>query len=680
MKLCKTYTINGIEEVETYSAYDYPYNNLIASSEPNSKNYKICHTYGTFDIETTSIREPEPYAYMYHWQTCIDGIVTLGRTWEEFMFHVKQLCDSLNINQKNHLVIYVHNLSYEFQFIKSFYEWDDVFARSKRQILRATTTTGLEFRCSYLLSNKSLEKFCEEENVMHQKVTSNTYSDLDGITYDYSKRRTSTTPLSESEIAYCINDVLGLYEAIQSRLKNDTLKTIPMTSTGYVRREVRTACFQEEGYKREIKKLSLNLTLYTLMKEAFRGGDTHANGLYTGEICENIESYDKASSYPYQIMAKKFPMSKFIRIKSDKFYEYLSNGKYAMIFRVRFQNIDKKDEFGFPYISTSKTRIRKNIITDNGRILSAELIEMTITDIDFMIIKDQYIWDNMWINDLYISKYDYLPEPIRKETLEYFYRKTTLKHKDSEEYMKSKNKLNAIYGMMVTDIINDEYIYDRITYEINSTEGAEPQKQLSDHYNSRNLFLAYQWGIWTTAHARYDLHVGRKAVEELNTLYNDTDSLKTFPGQHDKIEAINKEIISHCESLSIIPKVEYEGEIYYMGVWEYEGSYQQFRTWGSKKYAYVDKKGIHTTISGVSKKRGKETLEMLGGIEYFKPGLIITKCGNMTGYYNEKSPHEILVDGCKMLSGSNLALFESDYQLGLTKEYEKLIPFFQTIC
>ena len=54
-----------------------------------------------FDIETTNIfhknskgeiiTDPAPFAFMYHWQFCIDDSVCFGRTWNEFMILMKTL-------------------------------------------------------------------------------------------------------------------------------------------------------------------------------------------------------------------------------------------------------------------------------------------------------------------------------------------------------------------------------------------------------------------------------------------------------------------------------------------------------------------------------------------------------------------------------------------------------------
>lgn len=67
----------------------------------------------TFDIETSSfIIDDKKYACMYVFAVCVNEIVYFGRRWEQFI----EFIEKLN-NLKNDYIIWVHNLSYEFQFI-----------------------------------------------------------------------------------------------------------------------------------------------------------------------------------------------------------------------------------------------------------------------------------------------------------------------------------------------------------------------------------------------------------------------------------------------------------------------------------------------------------------------------------------------------------------------------------
>ena len=68
-----------------------------------------------------------------------------------------------------------------------------------------------------------------------------------------------------------------------------------MTSTGYVRRDAKRAMhLVSPSY---IKGLVPNYDLYCLLREAFRGGNTHANMYYAGHILTDVKSADRSDSF-----------------------------------------------------------------------------------------------------------------------------------------------------------------------------------------------------------------------------------------------------------------------------------------------------------------------------------------------------------------------------------------------
>ena len=95
-----------------------------------------------FDIETTSMygNGEDKFSFMYAWAFGISNEkqeIVMGRTWEEF----QQLCDYIvrfyELNKKKRLVVYVHNLGYEFEFMKHFFQWEQVFAVKSRKSVKA---------------------------------------------------------------------------------------------------------------------------------------------------------------------------------------------------------------------------------------------------------------------------------------------------------------------------------------------------------------------------------------------------------------------------------------------------------------------------------------------------------------------------------------------------------------
>ena len=89
----------------------------------------------------------------------------------------------------------------------------------------------------------------------------------------------------------------------------DNLYTLPLTSTGYARRDAKAAM---RSVSREyIHNQVPSYEIYTLLREAFRGGNTHASRYYSNKIIDNVQSVDISSCYPDSICNDLFPVSKF---------------------------------------------------------------------------------------------------------------------------------------------------------------------------------------------------------------------------------------------------------------------------------------------------------------------------------------------------------------------------------
>lgn len=635
----------------------------------------------TFDIETSTIINQEKTnksdriiyeGFMYHWQFCISGVVFFGRYWEECIELFEKINDLLKLDDlKGKMVVYVHNLSYEFQFMYRFFNVTKVFATDKHKILKFMLNDNFEFRCSYYLSNMNLAKFIENTpNANHNKGC----GDL-----DYSIVRTPETPMTYIERGYNYNDVLGLYEAVCYLLEDDDLKTIPLTNTGYVRRDCRRAMAKNKANKFKFQKNKLDLHLYLLLKEAFRGGDTASNRLYTNLLLDDVFSYDYASSYPYVMLSEKFPTGQFMKGSIESEEELIEhNNRFCTIGLYTFENIHLKDDVPIPYISLSKCRnIRKNDLpyVYNGRVLNAEYCTIALTNIDFEIINEQYVFDSFYVTDFHFARKDYLPKELRDEILHYFYLKSLLKGNPEKEYeyMKSKNRLNSIFGMMVTNILHDEIIFNNGEWEVIENQ---TQEQLDKYYNSYNSFLTYQWGVWVTAYARRNLNDARKLMG-IDHVYNDTDSVKAIGNHDDIINDFNDAIIKRCEKENIVHYVDIDGKRIYMGLLEKDAHYTKFKTLGAKKYAYEKKGELSITVSGLNSKTGSIELKEKGGIDYFKNGETFYNTQKQCAYYNDDEIHQLTVNDCTFITASNIALVDVTYTLGITDTMLSIIELSQ---
>lgn len=660
------------------------------------KSYFV--NFATFDIEATTIPGDPPEGFMYHWQMNIAGTNVYGRSWEEWLELMEKLERYLGADPEHLFVIYIHNAGYEFQFIKDFLDSAmggyKMFAAQKRKPIRFTCSNGFEFRCSYKLTNMSLQKFTENElGVQHPKMA----GDL-----EYRKIRYPWTPLDDTEFSYCIGDVQSLYEAIKARLINehDTLESIPYTSTGYVRRDCRRAARKADHYRdRVFKKNLLDVKIYTMLREAGRGGDTHANRYLAGRICEDCDSWDAVSDYPFQMLARLFPMRKFVYYgELDDLEELEGLAKdNACLFHVLFEGLQIRHTATMPYIAYSKClKINSGATKDNGRVLTTWDGEdpgyayMCINELDWEIIKDQYSWKEIYISDLYIAKKDLLPECIRDTVRDYYYQKSELKDKiknckDPEEldnlqylYAKSKNRLNAIFGMCYTNPVHEEITCVGGSWDVKPPDIA---KELEKYNTSRNSFLVYSWGVWVTSWARYHLWEFTKAAGEETQAYRDTDSAKGFDFDEEAIEQFNQRIIALAKDRGAYVTVN--GKEYFMGYFEKENDkpLAQFVTLGAKKYCYLDNGHLHVTVSGVStRKEHPEDPESIAArelqdIHNFKPGFKFREAGGVTLWYNDSSIRTVTYEGQSFTTSSNVGMLDSEYTIGITEEYADLIDW-----
>lgn len=626
--------------------------------QPKAYADTIC----AFDIETTRIKEIEN-SVMYIWQFAIKGYpCIIGRTWDEFLFFLDNVDKAMKPDLR--LVVFVHNLSYEWQFLSGIYHFreDEVFATDNRKILYCRMKHNrFEFRCSYRLSNTNLKTFLKDYKAEHQKIS--------GEEFNYDLQRFPWTELSDLEMEYCVNDVIGLVEAVDNLMKaeNDNYYSLPYTSTGYVRRDVKEAMFGDNLAKNTYP----DYETYQMLKWAFRGGDTHANRWYAGKILNNVSSYDRSSSYPDVMINRRFPVTPWRNYSEERLDLALDMG-FACLIHVLLIDVKLRDKFcGNPYIPLAKCKHIKGELCDNGRVLSAEHLEICCTDIDYRILREQYFFIPDVIT-LKVSDYGELPQSFKDVIIDLYRKKTELKGvEDMEtEYALSKTKINACYGMSVQDPVKQSIVYRNGEFMLD--ERKTPQEILES--GKKKAFLPYAVGVWVTAWARKALFDGIKIVGQDNFVYCDTDSIK-FMGEAD-FSAFNDSCLEDDKETKAWA-TDKKGVNHYMGVYEEEEPYTRFATIGAKKYAYEDTDGkLHITIAGVNKVKGAEELAEHGGLETFVKCIdpdeefVFQDGGGLDSVYNDiQTPFPYSVDGRRILITSNVCLRPSTYTLGITQDY-----------
>ena len=658
----------------------------------NNKKISFYNVPCAFDIEVSSFYyNGEKNASMYIWQFGILNWVTYGRTWEEYQNFLAVLSEVLGLSEDMRLVVYVHNLAYEWQFVRKILKWDKVFFLDERKPVYAITG-GYEFRCSLKLSSKSLAKVGEDlvKYKEHKHV-----GDL-----DYQLNRFHSTPLTDEELGYCEADIRVLLAYIQEKIETDKqIDYIPLTNTGYVRNHCRKACFKRyKDYKRLMSELTLDADEYSQLKRGFAGGFTHANARYVAEgkekPLENVGSFDFTSSYPAVMLTEQFPMSKSKLIGHiddwNQFHYYLNN--YCCLFDVTLTNVFPKVDYDHP-ISRSKLIKFEGITEDNGRIVSADLMSLTMTEQDWFVFDSFYNYEHIEVRMFRIYEKRFLPKPFYRAILELYKKKTILKDVEGEEinYMISKNMLNAAYGMIVTDIVREVIEYDYENSEYTKPIKPDLEEAIEKYNKATKRFLFYPWGVWVTAYARRNLFSGILSCGE-DYIYSDTDSIKIFnPDKHmDYINDYNNKLLNKIEKIANylgIDSTEYapknkKGVSKPIGIWEYEGTYKRFKTLGAKRYLYEKQDGNYVlTVAGVNKKKACEYLIKKYGDPFkgFTHDLIVPEeySGRLTLTYIDKPcdglAKDYLGNTCEFHEKSFIHMEPSEYNLTMSSEYRGFI-------
>lgn len=659
----------------------------------------------SFDIETSSFYEgDQKRACMYVWAMCINGHYFTGRTWDEFLYIVNQIIKIFGVSPNLRVVFYVHNLSYELQFIKHYFTFTDVMSNGKLKPIKCVTDKGVEFRCSYLLSGYSLSTLA---NVYLNNRVKKMVGDL-----DYSLLRHNTSRMSRREYQYLYNDVRIVYEFIKLKIDNgEDMAHIPNTKTGYVRRVLKLNCLggnkrhvsrtnQQTYYVKTMRHLTIsNPQEYAQMQRAFQGGFTHCSCVNEGKVFSDVASFDFTSSYPTCLIAYQFPMSRGHKVKINNRYDFEHYCKaFCCIFDIKFVNIRSKIIYEH-YISTSKCDFNNQYyMADNGRVVEAAELTTTITNVDFEIIKECYEWDEMYVANFNVYTKGYLPKPFIETILDLYEKKTTLKGVSGreQEYQSAKENINSLYGACCTKVIHEDYIIKNGEWVSTAPNKMDKEKyneyeqgEIEKYNKTYNRTLFFPWGVFCTAYARYNLFFGGIFRFGVDYIYSDTDSVKVInynTKEHKKAikdynEYITNLLKTACDFHGIphqrlAPKT-IKGVKKPLGVWDFEGA-GDFKALRSK--CYMTKKDGHFTItvSGLAKNKAVKYLHTKYGNDLFKVfnnKMYIPRghTGKQTHtYINEPIEGDVIdYQGVKghYKEMSCVHLEETDYSLELTPEY-----------
>ena len=662
----------------------------------------------TLDTETSSnivfdekgnINKELSNAWIYQWAMCTKSYIIEGSTLDDLIAAICKI-DTLSTGAKRR--IYVHNLAYDAVYILQ--ELIDklgvpnTIAVDKRKEIQHEFD-NIILCCSYRLSNKSLDKWTKDLNTEHKKLVGYV---------DYNAKHYPDEVRTYKDDAYMFNDVVSQYEAIEKQLKmyDDTLASIPLTSTGYIRRMMRksykayNAKNSDAAYKDFIAS-KMDDELYELHREEFAGALTHGNRFYANRIVRTNSKLpygkhrDFDSHYPTQQLTKDYPHGKWTKLydKSEcskaftkKHLKKLIDDNKAVLFRASIKDLELKDmSETLPYAQEFKFRANHKMYGtfDNGRIINmrGESI-ISMNEIDYIILSTQYKF-KMVILELYTAEKAPLPEWFKSVILDLYKKKSDLKNRvqylednepDNEfkifeaklDLLKVKELLNAIYGMSATNPVRVNYSLDQMANWV-IDDDIKVSEILDKFYESRNNCLQYSWGCWCTSYARYELLNKKNIIEDHGGLflYADTDSI--FYLSNDEVEAALAEDDAKRLQKSIDNGWSVtldNGEVRYFDHFDAETDFKEFKFLHAKCYGLID---IHdklkVTIAGVRARQcvGVDTNDEpiyvtreqeLKSLDELKKGTKFKICGGTSCTYIEKPIREVVIDGHKIKCGN----------------------------
>lgn len=650
----------------------------------------------SFDIETTTVKpgeldypyDPEaaPVAFPYLFQWNIYGKVIMCRKYEEALQIFRWLSEYFRTGGNRRLVIFDHNLGYEEHFFRSLWSIaEGCFAMDEHHPVTIVTKEGLMFRDSYKMTNMSLEALTKDWSRKWKK---------DKEIMDYSQLRTPYTELDDNTLIYSALDVLSLSDAIIPFLaaRNEFIWTKCPTSTSFIRKGlkqeigigVKKRNEEQKEYFKYLKDQIITYEQYLMLVRIARGGNTHANRAYTGQLLSDLCHFDITSSYPAQMICyPEYPLGIWQPLDPGSGMEVIEDfqaeGKQCCMFDMVLVNPRLKKGVTVPYISISKMIIVEGSgmrYTDNGRYIEGlKAIQISIFGIEWPIIKSQYDYDDAFITSGYFCDKGYLPDIIRRYILQLYKKKTELKGIKGQEveYALSKTYVNGVFGMAYTNPLRDTYEVTEDGIELMPEE--DPEGFLDKYQHSISYFIPYVAGAVTAALGRVYL---QKMIDAAGAdfVYCDTDSIFALHPDtvRPKIRKLEEELKTYQRQCGMeLTYYDIKGRPHELGGIDEEPYCEQFKTYGAKKYITVEDGKLTCTIAGVPKKTGSA---LIGSPENFQLGFNFK--GKDTGknclWYNPPLGYDLHdSEGRPIHVYYNVAMLPCDYLLSLSSDYTECL-------
>lgn len=664
-----------------------------------------------FDLETSQTEQGTdnwvPLVYLWTISAQLpngQSITSYGRTLDQFVGFLDQLKGAFNLNAKQRLVLYAHNLPYDFSYIQKAIHFTEVFAIRSKRALRTLGAGAFEFRCSAEIAKCKLQEWTKDSPF--PKLVGN---------IDHSKIRYPTTALTQDEMQYAIHDTAGLAWRIEKLLHDNPredgkklqLADVPHTSTGFPRRSI-TQAFEgtygslDNNRSRSkaaklVKNCHIDPHMHMVTRDSMAGGYTAINPNYIDVKLRNVKVIDACSQYPSMMMKKAFPIETFKKCTSDHI-NTLSDLMQLMEnecvqFEVTFHNLKTKTlQAGYlsEHRDVSYEGVRSPWVC-NGKIMKAEVMTIATNDVEFLTILDAYTFESIEVSHVMTAKRGFLPRPLIELILKAYADKTILKGVTGQErfYMIAKQLINSLFGISATDVFRDSFPFDEERGQWADVDkfsfATSDVWKICEKENKRsNRYVYYPWGPYITALGRRELW-GFIQVAGSNFVYCDTDSLMYLESEaveHYLVEK-NKAIVDGLKqtcavnnlSDSLISPQNQLGERITLGLWEVEKNYEHFKAIASKRYLSYTNGKWDMVSAGVRRETGGKYIEKLAGddiekgFECFAVGLVIPYefCGRLVHRLVEKAQvvkgQDYLGKSYEGMSLGGTVLLESSYTM-----------------
>ena len=561
--------------------------------------------------------------------------VLYGETLEDFFKSIEKICFSridLNIKlsegkikkykQAMKMKIFVHNLGWDIEFIKYYllrngYNYYNSVVKENKKVMSKNNaksfnivekdnnvySANINLNCKKVSYRKKIQKeffivkdelfpcveFIDSFKIMAFKLDTigkdvinidDKFKKL-GDDYDYDKIREEGHKLTEFEQMYLYNDVYILKEFInQFYIPIKTTKTT--ASSISFEKFIKGKYGNDKPYRKFLEDypdLYQYKRIQNIISNSYKGGWTQVNKFYKGKHLKNINgtSIDINSSYPAVIRYKPLPYGfptlhegyykceedelSILYIEFNKFYNKHDNN---FIGEIQCGSINSKifGTLGTEYLHT-------NIIDGEEKGTNAKGINKRY---------GIYIWEFELENILeytVFEDYEVLETLTFKSNVAHFgevvdyyteLKISSKKEKNNAMTNFAKLTLNSFYGKLASNP-------QRIERKVSLKNGLAINEMTDVLYESEQKFYP-AFSSCVTAWARvnlrtqlYKLSIDDEGNYHNNVIYFDTDSLyTTLP-----IEEVKRRM-----GVMLDP--------FYLGKWDIEKTYSEFKAIGSKKY------------------------------------------------------------------------------------------------